>query len=493
MITLKKPNSPAIKRAVKELKPLIFTTHAYTHEEKQSLEKILEIFLAEIGQKKIFIPLSYCLKELLENAKKANLKRIYFKEKGLRIDNEQDYKTGMKSFRDDLLAYINEYHNKLKANDFHSKVVLQNDSKAILISVINNSLITRNEKNRITEKINHSQKYNSLEDLFTGSLDKTEGAGLGLIITMLLLKKIGISDNCFSIYNENERTIARIVIPFKEIMMEEISNISEKLIKEIDALPQFPESIKKIQKKITDEKTSLSNIALLIRKDLSITANLLKLANSAFYMVPKKVNTVEKALKIVGFKGLRGLLLSLGIQKVFKEKYGEMRAIWKHSHRVAFYAAKMAIDYNKKSIIDDVYTAGLLHDIGKVVIEFLHPAFLENIKTFCFKNNISEKAFEEFSIGVHHSEIGALVAEKWNFPNQLIATIRYHHDPTRGSAVYRDVIELIYLANSICDVTSAGLTYDQINPMILKRYNLDSEENFKKQVKNLVKLFQKEE
>ena len=205
-------------------------------------------------------------------------------------------------------------------------------------------------------------------------------------------------------------------------------------MKEIETLPQFPDNIVNLQRLIADPNAEITDIAREISVDPSMTADLLKLVNSAQFMLPKRVDNIVEAVKLVGTKGVRNLLYSYGTQKVLGEKYSEMRSLWQHSYRCAFYAYYIAKSFKKKKeLLDDVYVGGILHDLGQIVIASLHPDLLERITKVCKEKGIPARMLENFSVGLNHAEVGALIAKKWNFPEQLVTAIRFHHEPHAGA------------------------------------------------------------
>ena len=151
-----------------------------------------------------------------------------------------------------------------------------------------------------------------------------------------------------------------------------------------------------------------------------------------------------------------------------RNKYGEMKRLWEHSYKAAFYGYHIAKNYNFKKILDDVYVSSLLHDLGQVVIEFLHPDLLESIRNFTVDRGITAEMFEKFTIGLHHAEIGARIAEHWNFPDQLISAIRYHHEPEKMSEETRELVYTVYLANSLCNIEEGTLLFEQMQPQVLE-------------------------
>ena len=198
-----------IKDAVKNRVPVDFYCHILTPEQKERFQNILSAFLNECQQTYLYNYLSYCLLELLDNASKANAKRIYFQQHNLDINNEADYKTGMKDFKEKLsdTHYINELetgmlqvHLQLSANDI------------ISMTVSNNTKITNSEYKRICEKIEKTKEYSDMSDAF-GDIDQTEGSGLGIITVIIMLKKLGLNTDNLKFQATDKETVATIEVP----------------------------------------------------------------------------------------------------------------------------------------------------------------------------------------------------------------------------------------------------------------------------------------
>lgn len=207
-----------IKIAVQSRQPVDFFCYTLTPEQKERFLKILKVFLEECDQDYLFNYLSYCLFELLDNASKANAKRIYFKEHNLNIDNEQDYKNGMKAFKENLDENTLHYEAELEAVHLEVHLLLSADD-IISITVSNNTKITDNELKRIKEKIEKTKVYTTMADAMN-DIDQTEGSGLGIITVLIMLKKMGLASDNLKFTTTDNETIATIEIPkdtFEEI------------------------------------------------------------------------------------------------------------------------------------------------------------------------------------------------------------------------------------------------------------------------------------
>jgi HD-like signal output (HDOD) protein len=482
-----------IQRAAHNSIPLTFKTYTMPHETEIYLDKVLESFLLELGQEKLKEPLSYCLRELAVNAKKANTKRVYFLEKGLDLNDEKDYENGMKTFKTDTFDNIQHYLQKQKELGLYIKVIFQTKGKTLTIMVRNNSEITRKEQIRVFDRLARSRAFTSLEEAFATVMDSSEGAGLGIVILVLMMKKIGLTEDCFAIDVEDGETVATLSVPFSDVHLEHVDTLTQTLVREIDSLPQFPDNIINLQRLISDPNAEISEIAREISVDPSMTADLLKLVNSAQFMLPKRVDNIVEAVKLVGMKGVRNLLYSYGTQKVLGEKYSEMRSLWQYSYRCAYYAYILAKSFKRrKEILDDVYVGGILHDLGQIVIASLHPDLLDRITKICKEKGISSRLLENFSVGLNHAEVGALIAKKWNFPEQLVTAIRYHHEPSQSPPGAKDVVYSVYLATAICDLERETMGFEQISPLVLRDFGIETEEQLGKIMERLAKSFEEQ-
>ena len=475
-----------VRKAIQSGIPLTITTFTLPREIEVYMEQIITEFLKQLEQDKLKDYVVYCVQELTANAKKANTKRVYFTERGLDLSNADDYKEGMLSFKEQTLSNIAHYLQLQKAKGLYIKLILQAKKNIIYIEIRNNVAVTKTELIRIHDKLARSRQYNNLEEAMTQVLDDSEGAGLGLVILVLMLKKMGLDEDCFDILGTDKETIARLIIPLDQARVENLSELAVTIVNSINSLPQFPENILMVQKLIADPKSEMADIARQISMDPAFTADLLKIVNSAQYMLQKKVDSISEAVKMVGIRGIKNLLYSYGTQKILGEDSLDKKALWEHSYKTAFYAYNLAKNFRRdRNLLDDSYVGGILHDMGKIVFSNVHPELLTIIKGFCADRGLPTSTFEDLSAGMNHSEIGALIAEKWNFPDDLVTAIRYHHDPSSAPKEYKDLVGIVYLANMFCELETGGVAFDQLEQSVLENFGISS----KKQVDTLLERF----
>jgi hypothetical protein len=202
-----------IVRAIKMEVPLVMTTYTLPRKVEKYIERVVTLFLEHIKQQSLKDSVIYCVQELVVNAKKANTKRIYFIERGLDLSSADDYDLGMETFKDDTLNNISYYLKLQQQYGLYVKLILQLKNNIIIIEVRNNSMIADEELERVRNRIRIARSCNDIDEAITQLLDDSEGAGLGLAILVLMLKKLGLNEDSFDILRTGVETIARITIP----------------------------------------------------------------------------------------------------------------------------------------------------------------------------------------------------------------------------------------------------------------------------------------
>jgi len=467
-----------IKLSIRMSVPLTVTSFKLPRKTEMQIDDMLSAYLEELGQSQLHDHLAYCLKELAVNAKKANTKRVYFDEKKLNINDRKDYELGMQNFKQETLDNSEYWLEQQKKKGLYIKFLFHPMGRIFKISIKNNVEITRKEQMRVYDRIARSRAFESLEETFAEVLDDAEGAGLGIVILVLMLRKMGLDEESYEIEGEDGITTASITVPINEVKLEKLDMLMNQIVEEIDHLPQFPENITAIQRLINDPKSEISDIARKISTDPSLTADLLKTVNSAQFMLPNKVENIVDAVKMLGLRGVKNMLFSYGTEKILELEHHEK--LYRHARRVAFYSFTLARQITRsKDIIDDAYIGGILHDIGKIIFAAVRPELLDKLEKFTHARDIAPGLFEELSAGYNHAEIGARIAEKWNFSEPLIESIRFHHEPNSCKPEHRNIVYCVYLANALCDYEDGSRSYEVLDHSILSKFRVKSEEQLK--------------
>lgn len=485
-------DSEKIKTAIRTGIPISIKTYTLPHDMEVYMGEILSLFLTELNQPHMIQYLTYSLNELVVNAKKANTKRIYFQEKNLDIFNLDDYNIGMKTFKNDTLNNIKYYLQKQKDAGLYVKLILQIQNNTIKIEVKNNSKITPFELERINQKLAQAKQFDSIQDALTTVLDDSEGAGLGLVILILMLEKIGMTKENFQTITNDTETITRITLPLSEETQKEIDTISEEFSNAIQDLPQFPQNIEKLNKLLDSDDSKISDIANQISNDVALTGELLKTVNSAAFALQTPCSSISDAVKMIGTRGIKNMLYSIGSLNIFAAQTKKNEDLWKHSYQVAFYSYNLAKNFCKSdnSVVEDSFVCGLLHDMGKVIFETNCPEYIDNVKKICKDKITSLDLFEKIISGVNHGEIGAKIAEKWNFPESIINVIRFHHSPGNAPEAAKTLTTIIYIADLMVHYHNSDIQYSQIDKNILKQFNITCESQFQQIAEKLKNVFE---
>ncbi len=420
------------------------------------------------------------IREIVYNAFKANLKRMYFLGKGIDINDSKAYENEMGSFKEEFLYNLDAVSHIIYESSYFITVTFSLKGNALEIVVYNNVLIIDEEFKRINLRIKKAIEYESLADAYDEVYDSTEGAGLGLVLMIFLLKNSGIGASNFSFNPDKKGVSVSIRVP-KEIQEERIvTEVKKRVLEDVSALPAFPENIVTLQRMCSSADTTLEEIAESIAKDPSLTADVLKLSNSAGFITGKRITTIKEAVKIIGFRNLNFILTASASRKILSDRYKKFEAIWEHSSRVAFYARLIARKKNLSAVAESAFISGLLHDIGKIILLSMDSSIVTTISKITKDKQLrSSSILEEISIGISHAEIGGLIAEKWNFPENLFIAINNHHSPMNSEKDYRDLTYVTYLANLLCGVETKKYSYYYIESEVLKWAGLLTIENVK--------------
>ncbi|MFH1490039.1 MAG: HDOD domain-containing protein [Pseudomonadota bacterium] len=227
----------------------------------------------------------------------------------------------------------------------------------------------------------------------------------------------------------------------------------------------IPQIALKLIRMMRDYKHSLKDMAREVRQDQIITAKVIRLSNSALFRSGLDIDSVDRALVILGEKRFLQLVISASLQDYFPRNghgYSLVKGgVFKHALGTAMLSEHL-VSFCDKVSPDIAYTAGLLHDIGKVVLDqFLTPSsplFYRRIQLE--GSNLITVEHDEF--GTTHPEVGAKLAERWSLPESLTDTIRHHHDPEKAT-VNPDLTHLVYLADLLMSRFMVGQELERLN------------------------------
>jgi putative nucleotidyltransferase with HDIG domain len=232
-----------------------------------------------------------------------------------------------------------------------------------------------------------------------------------------------------------------------------VRRITDSLI----SLPTLPTVIAKMLELVDNPKTSASSLSSLIMQDQVLTARILKLANSSFYAFPRQIGTVKLALIVLGFESVKEMGLSLSVFNSFKGESGkhfDISQFWHHSISVGA-GSRMLARESCYRLAGEAFVAGLLHDIGKIVLNQYLPEEFAAIQSRIWEDGIGCEQAEMEILGVTHAEVGAWLAERWNLPVSLVEAIRWHAHP-ESCPRNPELALLVFLADYLSEKCNLG-------------------------------------
>ncbi len=199
----------------------------------------------------------------------------------------------------------------------------------------------------------------------------------------------------------------------------------------IDSFPTLPAVVTKVMQITADPDSSATDLMKVISLDQSLTTTILKMANSAFFGMSRKVTSLQVAVTVLGFKAIQNVVLARSVFDSFKaigsEDQFDIRTFWEHSFVCGLSAKVIAAEF--KGDKNDFFVAGLIHDIGKLVIYMALPIKFSGIIKMPGPSNLRTFDAEKEVLGITHDEIGMNLLSKWLFPEELIAAVGFHHRP----------------------------------------------------------------
>jgi putative nucleotidyltransferase with HDIG domain len=239
--------------------------------------------------------------------------------------------------------------------------------------------------------------------------------------------------------------------------------LKDELLKAVQDLPPMPKVLLKIQKLLLDPYSDTQQIAGCIETDQALAAKVLKIANSPFYGMTGKVSTIQHAAIILGFQTLSELTTMAGFSAIMGRKlpgYGyHSDELWKHSLAVAL-ASKLIAEKINPDLVNDAFTAGLIHDLGKLILDPHVQDQREALDEFIEDENQTFLIAEKQILGFDHAEIASEICSHWKYPESLTQAIKYHHNPSESNG--SEMAFILHLADYIAVLSGSGYDLDEI-------------------------------
>lgn len=415
------------------------------------------------------------MRESISNAVKANLKRAFFESRGADIADQKSYNEVMEDFKNEGVSKLKDHIETIKKMNLCVQLKFDIRSEKLRFIIENNTAMNADELSRVRRRVDAAAKLESLTDAFEQFQDEQEGAGLGLLISIMLLKKAGIGPENFRIASDQNKTHVCISVPRKLKTPESIAKLYEKVFEEVKNIPSFPQSIKQVLDLCDNPDSNVSSIAAHVEKDPALATNILKLANSGGFLTGKKVNNIQQAVAITGIQNLRQLAMAHSSRNILEHQYKIYESFWQHAEKCAAYSRMLARKLGFLKLADSVYLGGLLHDLGKIILLALDPDEIGKIQGINMgRSQDSSAILEEISLGLSHANVGASLASHWNFPEDIQAIIRHHHSVYTSNPEYIIEVSLVHLANAFLNTEEARGSYVYYDETCLDRLDIKS-------------------
>jgi putative nucleotidyltransferase with HDIG domain len=244
-----------------------------------------------------------------------------------------------------------------------------------------------------------------------------------------------------------------------------MSNIDPKILRHkvenISALPTVPGSLKRLSAVIEKPRLTLAEISAFISNDPALTVKVLKMVNSAIYGFPGKIASVSHATMLLGVNVIKGLLLGVSVFELMQKT---MNGLYEHSLACAIASRVIA---QKKGLREpeEISIAGLLHDIGKVILMLEFQKEYEAAMDEAHTKSFSIFEVEKAQFGVTHANVGSWLAEKWHFPRSLIEVIEFHHRPALSKSVPLET-SIVHMADILVRARGFGFAGENLVPEV---------------------------
>jgi putative nucleotidyltransferase with HDIG domain len=265
------------------------------------------------------------------------------------------------------------------------------------------------------------------------------------------------------------------------------SRIILKKLDRIDSLQTLPSVALEVNRMLLDYNTSIKELTEIIEKDQAIASRILKLSNSTFYGFRRRVNNIPHSVVLLGFNVLRNAIISVSVMKTFSSQDTfegfDISDFWKHSVAVAMVSKNLGDKLNYQTS-DDCFLAGLLHDIGKIILSQYFQDLFDKILTSARKLCISFYEAERREMPVDHAMIGGHLADKWQLPIEVVDTVKYHHTLNDGEVNHK-VTTIVHAANIIVNSYSG----EKVEKVDFSLFHPEARRLLKPQLENVSEWF----
>lgn len=239
----------------------------------------------------------------------------------------------------------------------------------------------------------------------------------------------------------------------------------EAILSKIDDVPSLPAAATKVMQMVQSENVNIAELTKAIELDPGLTSNMLRMANSPAFGATRVIGSMREAVVRLGMKTIMQLVMTSTVAPMtMKEIKGyDLPAgdLWERSAGAAF-GAELVADFLGIHAPPFTFTAGLLHDIGKIVLGTFVEIDAQPIVEMAFDKKISFEQAEREILGIDHAEVGALLLENWKLPSDIVECTRWHHRPDQAPNS-QTMIDLVHIGSELCTLCGIGIGRDGLN------------------------------
>ena len=253
----------------------------------------------------------------------------------------------------------------------------------------------------------------------------------------------------------------------------------EALARDIRSLPSLPTVVQELMLLVRQKEVQLEAVSNTLRLDQALSIKVLQLANSPFYGLSGRIGSVRDAINILGMRQLSSLVIAAALTVQFEKLHGKslhMDSFWRHSIGCAAAARQLALHVGLDSAA--AFTAGLLHDVGRLVVDSHYPQEAAQAIAWAEQNDMPHCEAERTLLGIDHTELGEWVCRHWRFSSDVVEAIAGHHKPPPAGAV--SLIDVVHAADAITHALDIAGAQNEavpgVNPMAWARLYLAEED-----------------
>jgi putative nucleotidyltransferase with HDIG domain len=274
-----------------------------------------------------------------------------------------------------------------------------------------------------------------------------------------VLKSLGVAHQYLSKPCDDPTLMATISRAFliRDLIADETL---QALATSVKSLPSLPRLYLELTRELQSAEPSIAKVTEIVSRDLGLTSKLLQLVNSSFFGLPQPISDVGKAINLLGMDMLKAIALASGVASQFKTVRipgSSMEALWIHSFNTGALARELCqAEALEPAAANDAYMAGLLHDIGKLILAGYLPDEFKQAHYVADARRLPLWAAEKAILGVSHAELGGYLLGLWGLPESVIKAVAYHHRPQAGPSAGLAPLLFVYLAN-VFEKAGAGI------------------------------------